>query len=156
MMTLWSRLDTVSPPYWPKHTCRGPSAASLSKRVREQWLPGTAASLSKRRWRTSLEVKILHLKRRLEAAKVSPDDEKKLEGWAKKLKSAFYDAEDIQDAIDYHRLKHKAMLHRQSVNTSKQVRCSVPLYIYEKQYVICSPLVSSSIWHGSHLRNVRV
>jgi len=104
----------------------------------------------------NLEVKILHLKRRLEAAKVSPDDEKKLEGWAKKLKSAFYDAEDIQDAIDYHRLKHKAMLHRQSVNTSKQVRCSVPLYIYEKQYVICSPLVSSSIWHGSHLRNVRV
>lgn len=104
----------------------------------------------------NLEEKILHLKRMLEAAQVSPDDEKKLEGWAKKLKSAFYDAEDILDAIDYHRLECKAMLHRQSVNTSKQVRCSVPLYIYEKQSVICSPLVSSSIWHGSHLRNVRV
>jgi hypothetical protein len=84
----------------------------------------------------NLEKKALHLKLILEAAQaVPPGGEKtKLEGWVKELKSAFYDAEDILDAIDYHRLKCKATSHRQSVHTTEEVCCSVPLYIYKKQF----------------------
>jgi hypothetical protein len=86
----------------------------------------------------NLEKKLQHLKPMLKAAQAVPPGEKKtkLEGWAKELKSACYDAEDILDAIDYHRLKCKALLHRQSANTTQKVCCSVPLYIYEKQCVI--------------------
>jgi len=59
----------------------------------------------------NLDKKVLLLKLMLENPRVSPDDEKKLERWVKELKSTFYSAEDILDAIDYHRLQCKALFH---------------------------------------------
>lgn len=77
----------------------------------------------------NLENKVLELNQMLEKAlQLRFQDETKLEGlwvkklelWVKNLRSAFYDTEDIMDAIDYHRLKSKAMSHRQSVNARKR------------------------------------
>ena len=40
---------------------------------------------------------------RQRAEKIPPGQRDRLEQWARRLKSAFYDAEDILDVADYHR-----------------------------------------------------
>ncbi|OEL14415.1 putative disease resistance RPP13-like protein 1 [Dichanthelium oligosanthes] len=62
-----------------------------------------------------LQRKILQLKLMLEATEDCPQ-RPALEQWMKELKAAFYEAEDILDAIDYHRLKS----HVQAVSRTKQ------------------------------------
>jgi len=56
-------------------------------------------------------------------AKLDVWAKKKLDEWTKKLKSAFYDVEDILEAIDYHRLKSEAVY--RSAKSTKQVRSSL-------------------------------
>jgi hypothetical protein len=58
-----------------------------------------------------LERKVLHLKLMLEAAEAS-HHRGRLEKWVKDLKSAFYDAQDILDAIEYHKLESRVLDHR--------------------------------------------
>ncbi|CAL4991167.1 unnamed protein product [Urochloa decumbens] len=53
-----------------------------------------------------LQRKILQLKLMLEAAEECPQ-RPRLEQWTKELKSAFYEAEDILDTIDYHHLESR-------------------------------------------------
>ncbi|GJN38399.1 hypothetical protein PR202_gb27435 [Eleusine coracana subsp. coracana] len=53
---------------------------------------------------SKLESKILQLKLMLEVVEVSPH-RARLEQWTKELKYAFYEAQDILDAIDYHKLE---------------------------------------------------
>ncbi|KAF8765886.1 hypothetical protein HU200_008066 [Digitaria exilis] len=64
-----------------------------------------------------LERKILQLKLMIEAAEKCPQ-KAMLEQWAKQLKSAFYEAEDTLDIIDYHHLKCR--IHYQDLSSTKQ------------------------------------
>jgi hypothetical protein len=40
-----------------------------------------------------------------QAERIPPGQRGRVEQWARRLKSAFYDAEDILDVADYHRLQ---------------------------------------------------
>jgi len=62
-------------------------------------------------------LRLKHMAEKVEASSSSPQFAK-LDNWTKKLKSAFYDVEDILDAIDYHHLKTRAV-HR-SAKPTKQ------------------------------------
>lgn len=73
-----------------------------------------------------LQRKILQLKLMIEAAEKCPQ-KAMLEQWAKQLKSAFYEAEDTLDIIDYHHLKCR--IHYQDLSSTKQV-CFTFLKIY--------------------------
>jgi len=53
-------------------------------------------------------LRLKHMAEKVEASSSSPQFAK-LDNWTKKLKSAFYDVEDIIDAIDYHHLKTRAV-----------------------------------------------
>lgn len=74
-----------------------------------------------------LETKVLELKWMLEVAEANPKIatvEQLLEKWVQKLKSAFYEADDIFDAIDYYHLESH-------INTQKKGKSPVtnnPLY----------------------------
>ncbi|KAG0516923.1 hypothetical protein BDA96_09G044000 [Sorghum bicolor] len=46
---------------------------------------------------------------RQQAERIPPEQRGRVEQWAKRLKSAFYDAEDILDVADYHRLEKQVM-----------------------------------------------
>ncbi|RLM69839.1 disease resistance protein RGA2 [Panicum miliaceum] len=66
----------------------------------------------------NLDSKLLRLKHMAENVEVSGLQHAKLDEWAKKLNSAFYNVEDILDAIDYHCLKSEAV-HRSEKSTKQ-------------------------------------
>ena len=67
-----------------------------------------------------MQRKILQLKLMLEATTEDCPQRARLEQWMKELKTAFHEAEDILDAIDYDRLKSHVPF--QAVSGTKQVR----------------------------------
>jgi len=82
-------------------------------------------------------LRLKHMAEKVEASSSSPQYAN-LDNWTKKLKSAFYDVEDILDAIDYHHLKTRAV-HR-SAKPTKQVCSSLHLLIYEKNSIAEYPV----------------
>ena len=67
-----------------------------------------------------MQRKILQLKLMLEATTEDCPQRARLEQWMKELKTAFHEAEDILDAIDYDRLKSHVPC--QTVSRTKRVR----------------------------------
>lgn len=67
-----------------------------------------------------IQRKILQVKLMLEATTEDCPQRARLEQWMKELKTAFHEAEDILDAIDYDRLKSHVPF--QAVSGTKQVR----------------------------------
>ncbi|OEL13342.1 putative disease resistance protein RGA1, partial [Dichanthelium oligosanthes] len=57
----------------------------------------------------TLDTKVQQLKQMVEKVEASPHKNARLDQWMKDLKSAFYEVEDILDAIDYHHLKSRIL-----------------------------------------------
>ncbi|XP_062182618.1 putative disease resistance RPP13-like protein 1 [Phragmites australis] len=79
-----------------------------------------------------LESKVLQMKLMLEAAEANPQ-RGRLEQWTTKLKSAFYEAEDILDEIDYHQLENSVLSKTNFRRRTKQdAEINVPRLLREK------------------------
>ncbi|KAL6908217.1 hypothetical protein ACP4OV_002387 [Aristida adscensionis] len=69
-----------------------------------------------------LERKVLQLKLMLEAIELGPHCDR-LEPWMKEFRSAFYEAEDIIDAIDYQHLKNRVLSQAGDESAGVNFRC---------------------------------